>query len=181
MSRALVFAITLGTILVGRHAAACDMWSNNLDLRSTAIRAGLVVVAHRSDSTIALVSGDPPWEAFASFEVESVVKGSPLASRIAVATAWIHGGGIDVAPDESVVLFLERRGGRYYPVNDGCSVSTLPVRYGLEPGALARDFGFAWAEAPRHPWTPRVPRPIILGVACAGAGFALAHLMPRRR
>jgi len=147
------------------------------------------VVAHRSDATIALVSDDPPWEAFASFEVEDVLKGSPIATRIPVATEWLHGGGIEVAPGKSVVLFLERRGDRYYPVRQGCAVLTLPVRDGdiegtLPPALLARRLGFAWAAWPRRVSSPAfvaLPLPLVFAVACAGAGFALGSHMARRR
>ena len=181
MSRALVFVVVVGTLLAGRRAAACDQWTGTLDLRSTAMRAGLVVLAHRSDSTITLVSDDPPWEAFASFEVERVLKGLALARRISIATAWFHGAGIRVAPGESVVLLLERHGERYYPVREGCAVTTVADPYGLAAGALAREFGFTWAEPAPEPRPPRVPAPILLAVACAGAGFTLGHLLARRR
>jgi len=181
MTRVLMFVAVAGTMLGARGAAACDPWTDVLDLGATAIRAGLVVVAHRSDSTVTLVSDDPPWEAFASFDVERVLKGAPLDRRISVATAWLHGKGIQVSPGESVALFLERHGDRYYPVRDGCSVATVPIKDGLEAAALRREFGFAWAAAPGERQLVRVPALVVLAVAFGGAGFTLGHLVGRRR
>lgn len=178
MTRALVFVVTM---LVVRRAAACDQWTGKLDRTATAIRAGLVAIAHRSDSTLTLVSDDPPWEAFASFDVERVLKGAPLGRRISVATAWVHGEGNDVEPGESVVLFLERHGDRCYPVREGCSLTTLPIRDGLEADALTREFGFTWAEPSGARRLARVPALFVLAVAFGGAGFTLGHLLARRR
>src|SRR3954465_12966585 len=127
MRRALGVLVALGMTLVVRRAAACDPWDNTLDLRSTGTRAGLVVAAHRADDTLALMAGERRAEAFATFEVEAVLKGQPLGRRIIVATRWLRDEGVDVPRGRSAVLFLEQSGGRYYPVKDDCAVRTLPV------------------------------------------------------
>jgi len=194
MRRALLALVVVGMMtLVVRRAAACDPWDDMLNLRSTATRAGLVVAAHRADATLVLPAGAHPGEAFATFEVEAVLKGQPLGRRIVVATRWIRDEGVAMPWGRSAVLFLEKSGGRYYPVRGNCAARTLPASGGralladveVPFDVLAKGFGFAWAEAPQSSpppgAPPGAPPELILAMACAGVGFALGHRLARRQ
>lgn len=182
--------LVLGTVLAGAllqsKAEACSPCEDNLDLRATAIRAGLVVVAHRVGEDFSPLSGDERWVTFAPFEVQKVLKGSPIAQQIDVAMSWMCGMGPDVERGRSSVLFLERYGNRYYSVRDGCSVRSLPIVDGkavltdisLPVDVLATNLGFAWAgESGKVEWKPALV-PIGLAIAAAVLSFALGR---RRR
>ena len=123
---------------------------------------------------------------FATFEVQEVLKGSPIAQQIDVAMFWMCGMGPDVERGRSSVLFLERHENRYYPVRAGCAVRSLPVVDGkavlsdiaLPVDVLATSLGFAWAGKPRKlSWKPALV-PLGLALAAAAFGFALGR---RRR
>ena len=188
MRRALSALVTLVMMSVARRAAACAPWNEPPHLRSLATRAGLVVAAHRIDATLTL-AGDPHADAFATFEVEAVLKGRPLARQIAVATRWLRDQGVELSPGDSAVLFLQESRDRYYPVRDDCLVRTLPVTdgkvlledIGVPFDVLAKELGFAWAESPQSSSPPSVPPVLLFAIGCAGAGFAFGHRMARLR
>lgn len=181
--RTVALGIILVAILLQSKAQACSPCGDDLDLRATAIRAGLVVVAHRIGEDFSPASGDEQWVTFATFEVQKVLKGSPIGQQIDVAMHWMCGMGPDVERGRSAVLFLERRKDRYYTVRDGCAVRSLPIVDGkavlsdlaLPIDVLATNLGFAWAGKNREPWWTPALFPAVLGIVAAALGFAVGR------
>jgi hypothetical protein len=186
-----VRTIALGVILVAfgllSTARACSPCDETLDLQATAIRAGLVVVAHRVGEGFTPASGNEQWTTFATFEVQKVLKGKPFGHQIDVAMRFMCGMGPDVERGRSAVLFLERREDRYYPVRGGCAIRNLPIVDGkvvlsditLPVDVMAQNLGFAWAEDSRTSSWNRTAIPAIVGLAGVLLGFAIGRRRAR--
>lgn len=145
------------------------------------------MVAHRVGEDFSPPSGNEQWTTFATFEVQKVLKGSPVGHRIDVAMRFVCGMGPNVERGQSSVLFLERQNDRYYPVRGGCAIRSLPLVDGkavlsditLPVDVLARNLGFAWAEDNSDPWWKPLPTPAVIGLVGALLGFALGRWRAR--
>ena len=185
--RTIAIGIIIGVAVWQSTARACSPCDENLDLRATAIRAGLVVVAHRVGEDFFPTSGNEQWATFATFEVKRVLKGSPIGNQIDVAMRFMCGMGPDVERGQSSVLFLERRQDRYYPVRGGCAIRNLPIVNGkavlsditLPVDVLAENLGFAWAEEYRQPWWKPAAVPTVVGLSGLLLGFAIGRRRAR--
>jgi len=188
MKRVLGVLVALTVGLGAPVADACQPCESKLDLEITARLASLVVVARRVGEALERPDDDLA-ASFAQFEVEKVLKGTPIARRIDVALGWWCGFGPEVPIGESAVLFLEPKGNRYFTIRDGCSVRSLPVldgkvvvnntplpmevvtmHLGPSPGAPA-------APIQEPPWR-RWAIPALLCLATGLLGFAIGR---RRR
>jgi hypothetical protein len=178
MLRVLAALVAVGGFLLEGRAYACGRCEDELSLRSTSIRAGLVVVARQIGEKFSPVSGEHQWVTFATFEVQKVLKGWPIADQIDVGVSWMCGYGIHMDRGQSAVLFLERRNGKYFTVRDGCAVRSLPVVDGrvvltdieLPVDAFAAGLGLAQpadTEPPGWPLGPMTPF-LCLGACVAG-------------
>lgn len=123
-----MFILAVGLSSSSGRAIACGRCPDQLDLRATARRAGLVVVARRIGDELPERPGAERWEGYAPFEVQRVIKGWPVGNRIdVIVRAGMCDEGIDVERGQSALLFLERSGDHYITVWGECAVRSLPI------------------------------------------------------
>lgn len=191
MARIGCLIVALGLCYWEPDARACSPCDDPLDLRTTARRADVVVVAQKiGEDFQPLVGGLYGGDTYASFQVREVLKGSP-PTRIDVAKNYgMCTAGIDLERGDTALLFLDfnKDTGRYITVRGGCAVRSLPVVGGdvvlsdvtLPTGILAERLGLrppAPAERTPIDW-PRTFAYVLLFGAMAAVGFELGR---RRR
>ena len=182
----LAISLAVAALLLPEGAASpCQPCERSLDLRSTAANADQVYVARRVGEEFKVDTTYGTWDTFSPFEVQAVLKGNPTDRYITVAVSGFCLTGIIANLNQPYLLFLQQRKDGFFPVNDGCSVRSLPVIdnqviFTNESVALDDLVGRLWngpARATLRPWWTYLAAAVL---GCLAAGL-LGYILGRRR